>query len=31
MLILYIATGAFILGGALITFSNLLSQRGRKW
>jgi len=30
MLIVYIATGALLLGGTLIIGSNLLSQRGRK-
>jgi len=30
MLILYIATGAFIMGGGLIMVSNMFSQKSRK-
>jgi hypothetical protein len=29
MLIVYIASGAFVLGGGLVFFSNLASQRSR--
>ncbi len=30
MLIFYIATGAFILGGGLMVATNLMSHRGKK-
>jgi len=30
MLIVYIATGALLLGGSLIIASNLIAQKGRK-
>ncbi len=29
MLILYIATGAFVVGGGLVLISNVLAQRSR--